>query len=176
MIGLFSRCLSHFASRGQGSIIYSCLALADPHQGGNKASLHLSSLWHWLLPGKEPKRPSLFPPQDAVRGLGYLLNKDWMETKRGKEMEKFINQQLVTRLGWTAYRSCTGLPGSLKGEDFVPRIKNVAWHRHGMLRRYNDEQLVCIFLFGWLVFGFWVFWFFETEFLCVALAVLELTL
>jgi hypothetical protein len=41
---------------------------------------------------------------------------------------------------------------------------------------------VCLFLalgillFGWLVGWFWFFGFFETGFLCIALAVLELTL
>jgi hypothetical protein len=44
----------------------------------------------------------------------------------------------------------------------------------------NNNNIPCLFCFvGFLVFwffGFLVFWFFETGFLCIALAVLELTL
>jgi hypothetical protein len=40
----------------------------------------------------------------------------------------------------------------------------------------RSSSLLLIFLFVWLVFCFFGFFCFETEFLCIALAVLELTL
>lgn len=83
-------------------------------------------------------------PQDAVHGLGYILDKDWKDIKREKKWEKKIYKWTTCNRTWVnCIQALYRIAWFTQESRFCPRVKNVTWHRHGMLGRYKNKQPAC---------------------------------